>query len=218
MARADPAALIGTFVPKGKVWRLSTAKQAIGTFGCVTSPIHVTILATLALAVGGAGCSSDPTDATANPTVIPAAAATTTTVASTKLLDIVGTALSANVFTELAGLVVDAGLVDTLRGPGPFTVFAPTNAAFQKLPLDALHSVQDDPKLLATVLTYHVVPGALKLADLKPGKLTTVAGIDLTVTRQGDKVLINGFEIAAGDVVASNGIVHVMGDVLLPPS
>jgi len=150
--------------------------------------------------------------------VIPAAAATTTTVAAAKALDIVGTALSAGVFTELAGLVVDAGLVDTLRGPGPFTVFAPTNAAFQKLPLDALHSVQDDPKLLATVLTYHVVPGALKLADLKPGKLTTVAGIDLTVTRQGDKVSINGFEITAGDVVASNGIVHVMGDVLLPPS
>jgi uncharacterized surface protein with fasciclin (FAS1) repeats len=77
--------------------------------------------------------------------------------------------------------------------------------------------VQDDPKLLTTVLTYHVVPGALRLADLKPGKLTTVAGLDLEVTREGDKVLINGNEIAAGDVEASNGIVHVMGDVLLPP-
>ena len=96
-------------------------------------------------------------------------------------------------------------------------MFAPTNAAFQKLPVATLHAVQDDPKLLATVLTYHVVPGALKLADLKPGKLTTVSGIDLDVTRQGDKVLINGVEIAAGDIVASNGIVHVVGDVLLPP-
>ena len=84
--------------------------------------------------------------------------------------------MSAGVFTELAGLVVDAGLVDTLRGDGPFTVFAPTDDAFAKLPLDALHSVQDDPKLLTTVLTYHVVPGALKLADLEPGKLTTVVG------------------------------------------
>jgi len=131
--------------------------------------------------------------------------------------DIVGTALSAGVFTELAGLLVDAGLVETLRSPGPFTVFAPTDAAFDKLPLDALHGVADDPKTLATVLTYHVVPGALKLADLKPGKLTTVAGIDLEVTRQGDKVFINGNEIAAGDVMATNGVIHVMGDVLLPP-
>ena len=131
--------------------------------------------------------------------------------------DIVGTALSAGVFAQLAGMVVDAGLVDTLRSAGPFTVFAPTNAAFAKLPIDALHSVQDDPKLLATVLTFHVVPGALKLADLQPGKLTTVAGIDVDVTREGDTVLINGVEIAAGDVVATNGIIHVIGDVLLPP-
>jgi uncharacterized surface protein with fasciclin (FAS1) repeats len=176
----------------------------------------VTFLATLALAVGAAACSTDPNDAAVTTTVAPAA--TTTTLAPAQPVDIVATALTAGVFTELAGLVVDAGLVDTLRSKGPFTVFAPTNAAFQKLPVDALHSVQDDPKLLTTVLTYHVVPGALKLADLKPGKLTTVAGIDLNVTRQGDKVLINGFEIAAGDVVASNGIIHVMSDVLLPPS
>ncbi len=77
--------------------------------------------------------------------------------------------------------------------------------------------MQDDSKLLATILTYHVVPGALKLADLKPGKLTTVAGIDLDVTRDGDTVLINGSPIIAGDVVATNGVVHVLGDVLLPP-
>jgi uncharacterized surface protein with fasciclin (FAS1) repeats len=166
------------------------------------------------LAVSSAACSDDQSDAVVTTTV---AAATTTTIAPPQVFDIVGTALSAGVFTELAGLVVDAGLAETLRSPGPFTVFAPTNAAFQKLPLDALHAVQDDPKLLTTVLTYHVVPGALKLADLEPGKLTTVAGIDLEVTRDGDKVLINGIEIAAGDVVATNGIIHVMGDVLLPP-
>lgn len=185
----------------------------------MTSTLRLTILATLALAVGGVACSSDPHDATVN-TTVPAAAPTptTTTAAAAQRYDIVGTALTAGPFTELAGLVVDAGLVDTLRGAGPFTVFAPTNDAFKKLPVDTLHAVQDNPKLLATVLTYHVVQGALKLADLKPGKLTTVAGIDLQVTRQGDKVLINGFEIIAGDVVASNGIVHVIGDVLLPPS
>ncbi len=187
------------------------------TFGCVTSTLRVTILA-VTLAIGGAACSDDPSDAAVTTTLpTAAAAATTTTVAPPQLFDIVGTALSAGVFVQLAGMVVDAGLTETLRSAGPFTVFAPTDAAFAKLPVDALHAVQDDPKLLATVLTFHVVPGALKLTDLEPGKLTTVAGLDLEVTRDGDRVLINGFEIASGDVVASNGIIHVMGDVLLPP-
>ncbi len=176
----------------------------------------MTILAAT-LALLSAACSDDPSDAAVTTTVAAEAEPTTTTTPPPQLFDIVGTALSAGVFTQLAGLVVDAGLVDTLRGTGPFTVFAPTNDAFAKVPIDALHSVQDDPELLATVLTFHVVPGALKLADLQPGKLTTVSGLDLDVTRQGDKVLINGFEIASGDVVATNGIIHVMGDVLLPP-
>ena len=151
----------------------------------------------LVFTVGGAACTSDPSDGVAATTAPSAAAPTTTTTPAPQLFDIVGTALTAGVFTELAGLVVDAGLVDTLRGSGPFTVFAPTNAAFQKLPVDALHAVEDDPKLLTAVLTYHVVPGALKLADLQPGPLKTVAGTDLTVTREGDKVLINGFAISA---------------------
>lgn len=184
----------------------------------MTSAFRVTILATLALAIGGVACSSDPNDAAVTTTPPTVAAPTTTTTIAPQLHDIVGTALTAGSFTELAGLVVDAGLVDTLRGAGPFTVFAPTDAAFAKLPVDTLHAVQDDPKLLATILTYHVVPGALKLADLKPGKLTTVAGIDLDVTREGDTVLINGSPIVAGDVMATNGVVHVLGDVLLPPS
>lgn len=167
--------------------------------------------------MGGVACSSDPNDAATTTTQTPVTTAPATTEAPPQTFDIVGTALMGGSFTQLAGLVVDAGLVDTLRGAGPFTVFAPTNEAFQKLPLDALHAVQDDPELLATVLTYHVVPGALKLADLQPGKLTTVSGLDLDVTRDGDKVFVNGYEVT-GDVVATNGVVHVLGDVLLPPS
>jgi uncharacterized surface protein with fasciclin (FAS1) repeats len=179
---------------------------------------RATILAILALAIGGVACSTDPNDAAVTSTPPTVAAPTTTTAAAPQQYDVVGTALTAGSFTELAGLVVDAGLVDTLRGAGPFTVFAPTDAAFAKLPLATLHAVQDDPKVLATILTYHVVAGALKLADLKPGKLTTVAGIDLDITRQGDTVLINGSPIVAGDIMATNGIVHVLGEVLLPPS
>ena len=188
------------------------------------------VLACVALA--GTACGSDGNDAavettTAAATETTAAAAadapTTTAAAAegdamgdSEVPDIVGTALTGSVFTQLAGLAYDAGLVETLRG-GPFTVFAPTDDAFAKLPLDVLHAVQDNPELLTTVLTYHVVPGALMVADLEPGPLETVAGIELTVSKDGDTTYINGNPIAAADVVASNGVVHVMGDVLVPP-
>lgn len=134
-----------------------------------------------------------------------------------KEYDIVGTALHGPTFSQLAGMVVDAGLVDALRG-GPFTVFAPTNEAFDKLPLDVLHSVQDDNELLATVLTYHVVEGEILAADLQEGALQTLAGIPLQITRDGDTVLVNGNPVVASDVQATNGVIHVMGDVLVPPS
>lgn len=172
------------------------------------------------MALTAAACADDLADAPAPPTTAPAAGATTaptTTLMPAKLYDLVGTALQGGDFTQLAGMVVDAGLVDTLR-TGEFTVFAPTNDAFRKLPLDVLHSVQDDETTLATVLTYHVVPGTLMLADLQDGPLATVAGIDLTVSHQGDTVLINGVPIVAGDVKATNGVIHVMGDVLVPPA
>jgi uncharacterized surface protein with fasciclin (FAS1) repeats len=163
-----------------------------------------------------AACSADDADV-APATTAPSTAATTTTLLPDKAYDIVGTALQAGVFTQLAGLVVEAGLVDTLRG-GPFTVFAPTDDAFLALSDATWDAVMGDPDLLATVLTYHVVPGALTAADLQPGALTTVAGIDLTVSRDGNTTLINGVPIAAADVEATNGIIHVMGEVLVPPS
>jgi len=169
-------------------------------------------------------CSNDSNDATPPPTTAPAA--TTSTVPPTVTMplgDIVATALTNVQFTTLAGLVVDAGLVDTLRGTGPFTVFAPVDAAFDKLPLETLRAVQGDPKLLATVLTYHVAAGALTAADLlaiadSTGKLDTVAGIPLTITRDGDTPLVNGFRVAVADVKATNGIIHALGDVLVPPT
>ncbi|MGD9703364.1 MAG: fasciclin domain-containing protein [Acidimicrobiia bacterium] len=175
-----------------------------------------------------AACSDDEPDAEATTTLAGSslgatdttvADATATTVASVPgLYDIVGTALKGPTFTTLAGLVVDAGLIEALRAPGPITVFAPTNEAFAALPDGTLASVRADKDLLTTVLTYHVVPGKLPLADLQPGTLETLAGIDLTVTREGDTVLINGIEIAAGDVEATNGVVHVMSGVLVPPT
>ena len=191
----------------------------------VYSPSSRRRLAAVAVvvALAGAACADDNDDAGVNND--PAAANATTTVAPSTTAapvvietpDIVGTALRAGAFSQLAGMVIDAGLLDTLRSPGPFTVFAPTDAAFDKVPLDALHGVQDNPDTLKTVLTYHVVEGALKAADLKDGELKTVAGVPLTVSHSGSDVLINGKKIATADIEASNGIVHVMGDVLLPP-
>ena len=176
----------------------------------------MTILAS-SLALVAASCSNDSADTAL--TTVPANVTTApppTTAAPPA--DIVATALTAHVFTTLAGMLLDAGLVETLRSPGPFTVFAPTDEAFSKVPTETLRAVQGDPKLLATVLTYHVVPGALKLADLQPGKLMTVAGIELEINRNGDQVLVNGYPVTAGDIVASNGIIHVMSDVLVPPT
>jgi len=177
----------------------------------------------LVVSLTAAACADDNDDAAVNND--PAAANATTTIAPSttaapvviETADIVGTALKAGVFSQLAGMVLDAGLVDTLRSAGPFTVFAPTDDAFAKVPLATLHGVQDDPDTLKTVLTYHVVAGKLKAADLKDGELKTVAGPPLTISHQGSDVLINGNKIAAADIEASNGIVHVMGDVLLPP-
>ena len=185
-----------------------------------TSPARagLALVAAAALALATSACADDLSDAPTTTLAPATTAAPATTETPDQMFDIVGTALEATVFTELAGLVVDAGLVDTLRSDGPFTVFAPTDAAFAKIPTATLHQVQDDPELLATVLTYHVVPGKLTLADLQPGTLTTVAGVDLEVTRTGDTVFINGFEIAASDVMATNGVIHVMDDVLLPPA
>ena len=174
----------------------------------------------------GASCSRDIADGSPTTLVAPTTtlsdaptttvSAPTTTGATAAQPDIVGTALTSGMFTELAGLVADAGLIPTLRG-GPFTVFAPTDAAFAKLPTDVLHAVQDDPKTLARVLTYHVVAGALAVADLQEGELETVSGDMLTITKHDGTTFVNGNAITTPDVAASNGVIHVMSDVLVPP-
>ncbi len=172
----------------------------------------VAALTSAAFAVAACGSSSS----SSGPATTAAATAGPTTTAA-QGTDIVGTALLSGVFTELAGGVVSANLVDTLRSPGPFTVFAPTDAAFAKLPDAVLKAVQTNPALFKTVLTYHVVPGKLNVAALQPGKLTTVSGEDLTITKEGAVTYVNGNAIAKADAAASNGIIHVMGDVLVPP-
>ena len=135
--------------------------------------------------------------------------------------DIVDNAVNSKDHTTLAAAVKAAGLVDTLKGKGPFTVFAPTNEAFSNLPtgtVDTLLKPENKDKLVK-VLTYHVVPGALKVAELHDGQmLTTVEGDTLKVTKVGNTTFINGVSITTSDVVSSNGVTHVIGSVLLPPT
>jgi uncharacterized surface protein with fasciclin (FAS1) repeats len=129
--------------------------------------------------------------------------------------DIVDTAVSAGTFKTLATALQAAGLVDTLKGKGPFTVFAPTDEAFAKIPKAQLDALLADKAKLTSVLTYHVVPGAAMAKDVKAGKLKTVQGGELTVTTDGG-VRINGAQVTKADVVADNGVIHVIDRVVLP--
>ena len=133
--------------------------------------------------------------------------------------NIVENAVGSSDHTTLVAAVKAAGLAETLMGTGPFTVFAPTNAAFEKLPAGTVETLlkPENKGKLASVLTYHVVPGSLQAKDLKNGqKLKTVNGATLTVTRKGNMVMINGANVAIADVISSNGVTHVIDAVVLP--
>jgi len=133
--------------------------------------------------------------------------------------NIVQTAAAAGSFSTLVAAVKAAGLVETLSGPGPFTVFAPTDEAFKKLPpgtVESLLKPENKDKLVA-VLTYHVVPGSVMAKDVVARKsLKTVQGQDLAVAVNGSDVHINGALLTKADIVASNGVIHVIDSVVLP--
>ncbi|CAN5742961.1 hypothetical protein BH10BAC3_BH10BAC3_08840 [soil metagenome] len=133
--------------------------------------------------------------------------------------DVVDIAIGSPDHTTLVAAVTAAGLVETLKGAGPFTIFAPTNAAFNALPagtVDGLLKPESKAKL-TSILTYHVVAGAVKAADLKDGqKIKTLQGEELTVSVKEGKVMINGANVTAADLVGSNGVVHVTDGVLMP--
>ena len=129
--------------------------------------------------------------------------------------DIVETAVSAGTLNTLATALKAAGLVDTLKGKGPFTVFAPTDAAFAKLPQDQLRALLADKTKLTAVLTYHVVPGVVMAKDVKAGMVKTVQGSNINVTTMGG-VKVNDATVTAVDIVADNGVIHVIDTVILP--
>ena len=135
-------------------------------------------------------------------------------------LDIVDTAVAAGDFTTLVAAVEAAGLVETLKGEGPFTVFAPTDAAFAALPAGTVEALLADPAGdLTQILLYHVVPGAVMAADVTDGlEAATVQGGMVTFSIVDGVAKINDVNIVATDIVASNGVIHVIDAVILPPT
>ncbi len=130
--------------------------------------------------------------------------------------DIVETAFEAGSFNTLAKALTEAGLVETLKGAGPFTVFAPTDEAFAKLPAGTLESLLTDKQKLTAVLTYHVVPGKVMAADvLRLTSAKTVEGQEAKISTMGG-VMVNDAHVVKTDILASNGVIHVIDKVILP--
>ena len=155
----------------------------------------------LATGVGVAGAQMTPaTTMAASPTVVQIAAGNPD-------------------FSTLVKAVQAAGLAETLSGKGPFTVFAPTNEAFAKIPAADLNALLADKAKLTEVLTYHVVPGAVKAGDLKKKqKVATVQGSKVKIVKTKKGATINGAKIVQTDIVGSNGVIHVIDTVILPPA
>ncbi|MEO5691574.1 MAG: fasciclin domain-containing protein [Usitatibacter sp.] len=130
--------------------------------------------------------------------------------------DIVDTAVAAGSFKTLAAALQKAGLVDTLKGEGPFTVFAPTDAAFAKIPKAQLDALLADKAMLTKVLTYHVVAGKVMAANVKAGPVKTVEGENLTISIENGRVMADKSTVTKTDIVASNGVIHVIDSVMMP--
>ena len=141
---------------------------------------------------------------------------TSSAVLAEKQKDIVDTAVAAGSFNTLATALKAAGLVETLKGPGPFTVFAPTDEAFAKLPAGALDALLQDKAKLTAVLTYHVVPGRVSAKQaMKLSSAKTVNGKSLTITHD-DGVKVDNATVTKADIAASNGVIHVIDSVIIP--
>jgi uncharacterized surface protein with fasciclin (FAS1) repeats len=171
--------------------------------------IVIALLVAVPLVLAACGSSSDESTPAASPS--PSMAAK----------DVVDTAVAAGDFKTLVTAVTAAGLVDTLKGTGPYTVFAPADAAFAAVPKDTLDALLADPKgALTDVLTYHVASGKVMSSDLTDGQvITTVNGAPLKVTIKSDgTVMIGDATVTTADIETSNGVIHVIDKVLVPPA
>ena len=134
---------------------------------------------------------------------------------SAQAKDIVDTAVGAGNFKTLAAALTAAGLIETLKGKGPFTVFAPTDEAFAKIPKADLDALLKDKAKLTAVLTYHVVPGKVMAKDVKAGKVKTVQGSELTISTTAG-VKVDNATVVKTDIGADNGVIHVIDSVIMP--
>ena len=120
--------------------------------------------------------------------------------------------------STLNSLVTKAGLTETLKGAGPFTVFAPSNEAFAKVPAKTMDDLGKDPAKLKAVLTYHVLAGKVMAADVKNGNSKTVNGANIALSKAGDFVTVEDAMVQTADIAATNGVIHVVDSVLIPPA
>jgi uncharacterized surface protein with fasciclin (FAS1) repeats len=130
--------------------------------------------------------------------------------------DIVAAAATDGSLKTFVRALQAAGLTDTLKGAGPYTIFAPTDHAFEKLPAGTLDTLMQDKVRLAQVLTYHIVPGRTLVAEIKPGEVKTVQGDLLKLTSDNGKITVNNANVIQSDITADNGVIHAIDAVLLP--
>ncbi|MSW80970.1 MAG: fasciclin domain-containing protein [Actinobacteria bacterium] len=196
-------------------------KEYSSTTGSITVKTISIAAVALAGALSLAACSSSSDDTAAAPAASTSAAAGDSMAASAEPMaagDIIDIASTTDGFATLTAAVTAGGLVETLKGAGPFTVFAPTDAAFAALPagvLDAL-LLPENKDALAKILTYHVVAGKVMAADVTDGDVATVEGQNVTLST-ADGVTVNGAKVVQADVVTSNGVIHAIDAVILPP-
>ena len=151
--------------------------------------------------------------------VVAAVAAFSGCASITKTVSVADTLAATPELSTLNGLVVKAGLTDTLKGAGPFTVFAPTNAAFAKVPAKTMEDLGKDPARLAAVLTYHVIAAKVMAADVKSNSnVKTVNGANVGVSKAGEFVTVEDGMVQKADIAATNGVVHIIDSVLIPPA
>jgi uncharacterized surface protein with fasciclin (FAS1) repeats len=143
------------------------------------------------------------------------AAITAGVVFAAQAKDIVETAVAAGNFKTLTSALNAAGLVNTLKGDGPFTVFAPTDEAFAKIPKADVDALLKDKAKLKSVLTYHVVPGKIMSKDLKPTNVGTVQGSDIMINTTSG-AMVNDAHVVSADIAADNGVIHIIDTVLMP--
>jgi uncharacterized surface protein with fasciclin (FAS1) repeats len=167
-----------------------------------------------------AACAGDSGDETTT-TIVDTPTTTAEMTASTEMMEelsIIETAEATDGFSTLVAAIEAAGLTETLDGEGPFTVFAPTDDAFAALPEGTVEGLLEDPDALSNILLYHVVPGEVTAAQVTTlESATTAQGADVAISLEGDSVFVDDAQVIMTDIATSNGVIHVIDAVLMPP-